>query len=359
MGILTAEEDEFIRARLTATVSGLGCVRATLAIALPPRLQCKLADGVILPADLVTYALRICDEDGYATEPPAFYDFLRNVLPNEPRVQTILDRIRIRPPPQAVHDPFDATLLDNKLPFLGRPAVRAHLRALLQSLPTQPIVVINGGPKTGKTFTTELIGHVRRYREVLPCHVELQEKGEGAAVGPRELASDIITQLGADPDDIPQQSTNAIAWARDLANWIVWTAERSGEKCWIALDGFNKSELRDDTRVLIVKLATAMTKGRALEKHRLILIDFDHTHLLVQPGMIAQETANGLERRFVSAFVNQLIQQANKELAGAGGALDAKQIDDRITQGLGEPIQDLPELAKRLQTLMATLKVTQ
>src|SRR5208337_4685784 len=87
--------------------------------------------------------------------------------------------------------------------------------------------------------------------------------------------------------------------------------------------------------------------------------DFDHTHLLVQPGMIAQETANGLERRFVSAFVNQLIQQANKELAGAGGALDAKQIDDRITQGLGEPIQDLPELAKRLQTLMATLKVTQ
>jgi hypothetical protein len=109
----------------------------------------------------------------------------------------------------AVGDAFDATLLDTRVPFLGRAVVRSYFRALLQPFPRQPIVVINGRSASGKTYTTELIQHARRcHANVLPCHVEIREK-QGVSVGPRELASDIITQLGGNLKELPERdSTN-------------------------------------------------------------------------------------------------------------------------------------------------------
>ena len=45
-------------------------------------------------------------------------------------------------------DQFAAKVLFNRIPFLGRALARAHLRALMEDVPQQPIVVING-PQDG------------------------------------------------------------------------------------------------------------------------------------------------------------------------------------------------------------------
>ena len=72
--------------------------------------------------------------------------------------------------------------------------------------------------------------------------------------------------------------------------------------------------------------------------------------------MVAQETTNGIEKKFVVAFVKDLVQQVNAQRAPADEKLDASAILKGVAGGLDDPIEDLPELGQRLQNLMATLK---
>jgi len=346
--MLTEDEREYIQDQLFIDLGGAGAVRANLLGALPTHLQLQLAEG-LLPGPLITRAIDICIEDGYNSQPPVLCRFLRTLLPNNGRLAPVLVRLKGPPPAATVAlvDAFDAVLLDTRLPFLGRQSARNYLRALMQASPRQPIVVINGRSDSGKTYTTELIRHARRYHtNVLLCHVEVCEE-EGASAGPRELASDIITQLGGNVNDVPERNvTNLERWAKDLANWIVNTAEK-WPRSWIVLDGFNNSEVRSDTRRLIVHLANAMVKGAALAKHRLILIDYDHTTLTVQPGMVAADVTEGIKKALVQTFLTQLVQQSGKPL-------DPLQLFERVTRDFAEdPIHDLPELGRRLNEMIA------
>jgi hypothetical protein len=346
--MLTEEEREYIQDQLYIDLGGVGAVRANLSSALPNYLQLQLPEG-LLPGLLIAKAIDLCIEDGYNSQPPTLYNFLRTLLPHDGRVSRVLTRLNAPPPAATVAlvDAFDAVLLDTRLPFLGRQSARNYLRALLQASPRQPIVVINGRDDSGKTYTTELIRHARRYHtSVLLCHVEIGEK-EGASAGPHELASDIITQLGGNVSDLPARNiTNLERWAKDLANWIVNTAEK-WPRSWIVLDGFNNDEVRPDTRRLIVHLASAMIKGAALAKHRLILIDYDHTTLTVQPGMIAVDVTEGIKKALVQTFLTQIVAQSGK-------ALDPVQLFERVTRDFAEdPITDLPALARLLNEMIA------
>jgi hypothetical protein len=346
--MLTEDEREYIEDQLLIDLGGAGAVRANLLGALPSHLQLLLPEG-LLPAPLIMRAIDLCIEDGHNSQPPVLYRFLRALLPNNARLPPILVRLR-EPPPAAtiaLVDAFDAVLLDTRLPFLGRQPARNYLRALMQGSPQQPIVVINGRSDSGKTYTTELIRHARRYHAgLLVCHVEVLEN-EGASAGPRELASDIITQLGGNVNDLPERNiTNLERWTKDLANWIVNTEEK-WPRTWIALDGFNNREVRPDTRQLIVHLANTMIKGAAAAKHRLILIDYDHTTLTVQPGMIAVDVTEGIRKALVQTFLTQLVQQSGK-------ALDPLQLFTRVTRDFAEdPIHDLPELGRRLNEMIS------
>jgi hypothetical protein len=346
--MLKEDERDYIQDQLFSELGGVGAVRANLLGALPNHLQLRLPEG-LLPSLLITKAIDLCIEDGYKSQPPVLYHFLRTLLPHNGRLLPVLARLKVPPPAAAVAlaDAFDAVLLDTRLPFLGRQTARSYLRALMEASPRQPIVVINGRSHSGKTYTTELIRHARCYHSgVLLCHVEIGEK-EGASAGPRELASDIITQLGGNMNDLPERnSTNLERWAKDLSNWIINTAEK-WQRSWIVLDGFNNSEVRADTRRLIVNLASAMIRGAALAKHRLILMDYDHTTLTVQPGMIAVDVTEGIKKALVQAFLTQLVN-------GSGKQLDPLQLFERVTQDFAEdPINDLPGLARRLNEMIA------
>ncbi|MBB4423958.1 hypothetical protein GGD66_002502 [Bradyrhizobium sp. CIR48] len=341
--MLTAQEREYIEGRLLDLVANLPA-RMTLLAGMPQALKLRLNEGKP-PYLLVKEAVALCEEDGYNITPPTLCTFITILIPNDETIKSICNRILLPPPASVVADPFEAVLL-GRLPFLGRPTARAYLRSLLQDLPSQPIVVINGTRGAGKTYTTELIDHVCRTHQIInSCHVELKPE-QGPSIGPAELAGDIVTLMGGDTSLIPKQGvTNLERWTQELANWVSLVAKNSGSKHWIVLDGFSNGELRQDTLLFIVKLAHVLTSGVARRLHRLILLDFDHTALPVPPGSIAHETIPGLSRAFVTNFVNDLV-------ARSAGGLDAQAILTQIAEGLADPISDLRELGKRLNDLI-------
>lgn len=342
--MLTLQEREYLEGRLLDLVANLAA-RRTLLAGLPKALKIRLSED-LPPYLTVKEAVTLCEEDAYNNAPPSLCTFIDILFPNDTAVAIIRNRIYLPPTAsQAAADPFDAILL-GRLPFLGRPAARAYLRALLQDLPSQPIVVINGTRGAGKTYTTELIDHVcRTHQSINPCHIELQPE-QGTSIGPAELSGDIVTLMGGDPSQMPKQGeTNLERWTQELANWVLLVARNSGSKHWIVLDGFSKAELRQDTLLFVVKLAHVLTSGVARRLHRLILLDFDHSALPVPPGSIAHETIPGLSRAMVTTFVSDLV---SKSTAG----LDAQAILGQVTEGLSDPISDLRELGKRLNDLI-------
>jgi hypothetical protein len=342
--MLNQDERDFIEAQLLHLVVSVATPRQVIVAGLYANLAAELTEG-LPPTALIRKAVDLCIQDAYSQSPAALVQLLETLLRDIPRIIEIVDRIRTPPPPPP--DPFEALILNTKLPFLDRRPARTYLRAFLQQRPQQPIIVVNGTPKSGKSYTVEFIDHLTRSLEkVQHCRVELASQ-QGASTGARELASDIVTNVGGDPQKVPPRDTNVERWTQELANWVIAEAMKSEFRWWFVLDGFNAQELRDDTRMLIVKLAKGLTNGVARLRHRLILLDFDRSLLPVQPGMIAAETTGtGIPQSSVTAAITQILQASNKTFNLA--AVTAK-----VTEGFADPVLDLPELGSRLQDLIA------
>jgi hypothetical protein len=345
--MLTADEHDYVREQLYIRIGGVGSVRATLAGALPLRLRIRLPDA-LLPEGLVAEAIQICVTDGNTDTPPALCFFLRQMFPMDGRITLIIAKIEAAQVAAVSEpDPFAAKVLFSRIPFLGRALARAHLRALLEDIPQQPIVVINGPQDGGKTYTTEFVRHIRSFHNgILPCHIRV-EKGQGETIGAGELARDLTTMLSGEIAALPRkEDTNASRWPQELANQIVSFATRTQHKCWIILDGFNDAELEKtpETRQLIASLSHVLTSGTAQKLHRLILLDFTAANLLNPVGTLAIENIQALPLSIVEDFV--------REIAASKTPTEIQLLIASVKQGLPDPVVDLTELGRRLTDLI-------
>lgn len=340
--MLTQEELPEVAEWLVAAVSLASSPRQSLVAGLAAELRGSLGEGE--PRVLVDRALRLCCDDGYRCTPAAVVQLLAALLPGHPAATLIMERLRT-PPPEAA-DAFDALVLYSKLPFLDRDPTRAALRTLLDRRPVQPLVVVNGDRRAGKSYVAEFIDHVLHDRaDTWHCRIAIEPE-QGASVGPVELASDMVTLMGGDPGNPPVANTNLDRWAQEVANWVIGVANRSGAKWWFVLDGFTAGELRTGTQLLITKLARSLTTGVLVERHRLILIDFDRSVLPLQPGLINDQLTGPIPHSVVRAAVTRVI-------AGSGRAFDVGEVTAKVVEGLLDPVTDLPELGLRLGDLIA------
>jgi hypothetical protein len=344
--MLRSEEYDFVTCTLVERASLQVSPRQFLVAGLYPQLQALVGEGN--PRFLVERVLAVSNDDGYRRSPPAMVHLLETLLPGDPDVAGIVERLRV-PPPQP-QDAFDALVLVSKLPFLERQATRTALRLFLHAIPTQPVVVVNGPQWTGKTYTGEFIDHVLSDRPgVRHCRIEI-EKGQGGSIGPRELAKDMVTQMGSDPNAVPAENSNLDRWMQELANWVISVANASNRDWWFMLDGFNAAELRtSDTRLLIIKLAKSLTTGIARERHRLILADFDRSILTLQPGLIAAETIAAIRHTSVARAVAEVVRRSPEPL-------EAAKVTAKVLEGLGDPVDNLPMLGQRLSDLIVSVE---
>jgi len=338
--MLKQSEIDLITECLLSVTRGQQAPRSVLAAGLHVDLQGELGDGP--PTVLVARAIELCTRDAYRLAPPAMAQFLGQLIAQFQGIAEIIARISV--PPPAPPDPFSAVLLDTRLPFLARDPARTNLRALTQSAPRSPVVVINGERLRGKSYTAEFIDHVSHYLDrVQHCLVKLPTR-QGASTGPGELARDLVARMGGDLRLQPPPHTNADRWVDELTNWVLATAAQGNVRWWVVLDGFNNRELRADTRKFISALADGLDAGVHRRRHRLILLDFDRTLLQLRPGRIALETIEDIPASAVEQFVTMVIN---------GSSLDPAAITSQILSGLGDPIGDLPELGQRLENLLA------
>jgi hypothetical protein len=341
--MLTMDEEDMITEALLQLVRPGGDVRAVLITRMENRLADRLEGGNRYV--VISNAIRLCIDDGYASAPPALVRLLGLVRDLNQKIPALIERL-INPPPigTPATDPFSAYVLFTKMPFLERASTRAALRALLQVTPRQPFVVVNGLSKLGKSYTAHFISHVLLGRtDPMPCLISLPPQG-GAAVGASELARDLVARMGGDLATEPPKNTTLERWYEGLVSWITAPGLKDGVVWWIILDGFNRAELRDDTRQLIAKLAVRFTNAKPQRFFRLILLDFDHTSLPVTPGLINVDVIKPIPKASVQAFLAGMF-------SGAVG-INVPAISAEVTAGLSEPIVELPVLAERLGTLI-------
>src|SRR3546814_18970276 len=77
----------------------------------------------------------------------------------------------------------------------------------------------------------------------------------------------------------PPQVTNLDRWYGELVTWVTDAGMRDSFKWWIILDGFNRDQLRPDTRQFIAQLASRFPTGRPTHRFRLTFSDFDRPSL--------------------------------------------------------------------------------
>jgi len=233
------------------------------------------------------------------------------------KLAQVRDRLRVKPPPGP--DPLLATVLDNGTPFVNRQPLRRHLSYLVTPAANlKPILVLRGGAKSGKSYSTEFIDHfsVHHTDATLACRVSLRAGAE-LETGPQEVAVEFVRAMGRTLQDKPPANTNQKLLVQQLASWVLNEAVRTNKQCWLLLDNFEGSNLRPDTRDFVVALADAVTTGIFRERCRLFLIGFDRSVLTVDPGRIGEERIAAPVKLDIENCVGEIVRRAPVPLNAA------------------------------------------
>lgn len=201
-------------------------------------------------------------------------------------------------------DKFETTLLRGDRVFLNRNELRQALKEMTS--PTgRRILVVNGPPGSGKTYTREYVLEVT-YRT--PNHSVVYLDLDTADFGATELAHAISEQIDYDLGlitPIPQESA-ARAIQRLCSSLLAGFARNSTTKWWLIFDGFSKP-VRSETRELIESLVR-----RAGEPDlRIILLNYTFDLAVDLSSRAIREDINPIGREDVEAFVAQQLQQTD------------------------------------------------
>src|SRR5574338_378961 len=151
------EDKDYVVQELIKWISPLDRPRETLtAPFFNTSFTIDLRDGNI--TELVLDAVRLCLVDGWNHDPP-WLVLLIHLLPTanlDAKLIEIRQTVSVKPP--AVADPLDATILNTGSPFVDRRELRHQLRRLATAAAdAQPILVVSGEAKTGKSYSATYI----------------------------------------------------------------------------------------------------------------------------------------------------------------------------------------------------------
>ncbi|WP_147377799.1 hypothetical protein [Mesorhizobium waimense] len=273
-------------------MSGQPAPRAYLAQLLPLELRGKL-DAAGGPTFLSSRTIEICLVSGYELAPPALQGILEHLIAaGNANVARFSDRLT-NPPPAAAH-PLDAIVLSNRLPFADRAPLRAILRDMSVMQSPTPILAIGGEVESGRSHSAELVSHYcYSQQDAVFCKFALTPTN-AAESGPKEIAVDLVIQLGGTAAEVPPppQTSNKEAWYKELANWVIGNANKSengiNRRAWVVLDGFERGILREDTFQFLVELQRLFTLGVTARRHRLIFCGFPE-ELVLKVGASAKK----------------------------------------------------------------------
>jgi hypothetical protein len=235
-----------------------------------------LPTSLTLPQHQASFVVSRC-LDGQWSRNPTLMDQLLDTLVNNYQYafQTQLDRVRQGPSADPNPNPAVALWLATHMPFFSRQNLRPVLKNLVNS-DIQPILRIVGPPENGdecgKSYTRELVEHIRETRTDLRVAHARIEKGLGPSSSVESVAMALVAPTGKDLDTMPKRSTSS--YAKILTYWIL-NASLSTPDRWIyVLDGFDQQDVQAETKELVHALATELASGEYRKRIRLLLVAY-------------------------------------------------------------------------------------
>ncbi|MEX0167855.1 trypsin-like peptidase domain-containing protein [Streptomyces sp. LMG1-1-1.1] len=176
-------------------------------------------------------------------------------------------------------DPFDSLLLKHGTEvFLDRSELREKLRGFLAD-PEQTVLVVDGPPDSGRSYTYELIRHLGQHCGFRPVRVTLSRTSTAARL--MERLSAFVSGPGADEVLLnPTRLNDPLPCFEDAAHRIVARATAAEDRFWLVLDDCDKLDPQSDVWDCIGVLARAVyehTPVRAETVPRLVLLGYATT----------------------------------------------------------------------------------
>ena len=112
-------------------------------------------------------------------------------------------------------DPYKASFLrtGGKLPFVGRAELRQYAASMVQAN-GHKVLLVDGPPRSGKTYTREFIDHLSSRLESYEFHYIDFEEAYFPGFHPGDFMTDIALRMSVNPDLIPAKVAQSARWIR-------------------------------------------------------------------------------------------------------------------------------------------------
>ncbi|MCX2180253.1 trypsin-like peptidase domain-containing protein [Streptomyces sp. SKN60] len=232
----------------------------------------------------------------------------------------------------AAADPFEAVVLRHGTEvFLGRAELRETLRRFVAD-PEQTVLVVDGEPDSGRSYTYRLIRHLGQHRGFRPVRVTLAR----TSTAERLVARLWEFVAGPEADGFPLNPTrlnDPLPSIDDAVHRIVSRATAAEDRFWLVLDECDALDPNSDVFDCIGKLALAIYEHTPVRKEtvpRLVLLGYETTlHQL--PYDIRN---NECRDTAVPAGPDELRDFFGKFLREAGGPLSPGLVTDAADEVL-------------------------
>jgi hypothetical protein len=225
---------------------------------------------------------------------------------------------------------------ERRLVVLGRRALKEAIRQLADPTGALRILVVNGPPGSGKSFTTQIIEQAaREARTFQTVYVDL---ALFLTPGPVDLARELVSRMGRSPESMPQGSDSTAPNLRDLVNWLIKQSSTANGDWWWVLDSLSSPTVPQETQDLIVAIAASVQRTSL----RLVLLDFNKSLPANLSPLVFREELTPIGEPEVREFFSDLLRQQG---------IRPESVDiDALTRSA---LEDLPADASRLGALSA------
>lgn len=244
--------------------------------------------------------LRFCEKDGLSGPAPLLLKLLdRPELLLYPEMADLLASLRKKKADIAQADPYGQCLLMQK-PFINRWNFRRVLQAFVARNPTRRLLVVNGRPKSGKSYSKLYVTHLKSACTGFAPVWFSAVRGQAESYTPDEVARGIVSVVDGNVAQMPAQHSSDNKRAHDLATWVINEMGRRSTAFCLFLDGFRNAPR--ETHAFIYFLADALTSNLHHVDGRLVLIDYDPEVLEDLPYGFDKEELDPIQRPDVEKF---------------------------------------------------------
>jgi hypothetical protein len=189
------------------------------------------------------------------------------------RARVLSAQAAIQQPPGTAPGSFFLTFkLYADAPFLDRDACRTTLRSL-HSRGGKTVMVINGPPKVGKTYSAELIDYVSGTDQTQPFKMIRFNLNGNVILDASDLEETITSQFRDVKRRRPEPVASHDAFLNSLGRWLCGCLEDSGKMWWLVFDSFNEKTVSDDAMKLARFLVPMPLQNPHRQYLRVVVID--------------------------------------------------------------------------------------